>query len=213
MGKKKGAVRVKQVGPKMPPMMPVNPMEAFQIPPEEMVNLPPDPDRKYQIFWPMHETFTMKTTGFQVIYPSYLDSTKPLSMGRRISSEKAVPTPTVSDLSLALQMMRVRHVLQPYKGYSRDPACLWDNPGRVLVDVSQHTKKELIYAIAERIPHMPERQARLERERIEAERHAEIEASKLALQSAATKKTPQAITNSASGGNNKKKGKKGRRNQ
>jgi len=56
MGKKGGGrVRVKQVGPKVPSAM-MNPMEALQIPPEEMVQLPPQPDRKYQIIWPIRKS-------------------------------------------------------------------------------------------------------------------------------------------------------------
>lgn len=54
MGKKGGnrGVRIKQVGPKMPKNM-MNPMDALAIPPEEMIHLPPPPDRSYQIFWPI----------------------------------------------------------------------------------------------------------------------------------------------------------------
>jgi len=204
MGKKKGGVRIKQVGPKQP-VMPPNPMEALQIPQEEMVNLPPPPDRNLQIFWPIHETFSMQTDGFQVIYPSYLDSSKTVKQGRRIAASKAVPTPTVSDISLALQSLQVRHVLQPHKGYSRDISCDWDNPGRVLVDVLNYKKKELLIELGERIPHIPERQARLEREAVERK---ELE-EKMALQAktAAAASTKKSTPTSAG----KKKGKKGRK--
>lgn len=195
---KKGAVRIKQIGPKQP-MMPVNPMDALQIPAEEMVHLPPTPDRSYKIFWPIHETFSMDTSGFQVIYPSYLDSTKTITKGRRISTEKAVERPTVMDLSQALQSMQIRHVLQPYKGYSRDITCQWENPGRVLVDVSRFKKKELITEIATRLSSLPDRLVRLERERIEREKEQAIATA------AAEKVEPkkQSVTGS------KKKGKKG----
>src|SRR6056300_552932 len=103
MGKKKGGgVRVKQVGPKQAPQMPLNPMEALQIPADEMVHLPPPPDRSYKVYWPIQETFSMDTSSFQVIYPSYLDSTKTIKQGRRLPKEKAIETPTVSDVSQAL---------------------------------------------------------------------------------------------------------------
>lgn len=60
MGKKGGGrVRVKQVGPKVPSVM--NPMDALQIPPEEMIRLPPQPDRKYQIIWPIRKYCTVAT--------------------------------------------------------------------------------------------------------------------------------------------------------
>jgi hypothetical protein len=32
-----------------------NPMDQFMIPPDQMVNLPPTPNRKAQIFWPMRK--------------------------------------------------------------------------------------------------------------------------------------------------------------
>ena len=57
MGKKGGGnrgVRIKQVGPKGPKGL-MNPMDALTIPPEEMINLPPPPDRSYQIFWPIRK--------------------------------------------------------------------------------------------------------------------------------------------------------------
>jgi hypothetical protein len=50
---------MKQLGPKgagaangLSKLM-TNPMEEFMIPPDEMVHLPPTPDRGYQMFWPM----------------------------------------------------------------------------------------------------------------------------------------------------------------
>lgn len=54
MGKKGGKIRLKQVGPKGPKAM-MNPMDDLMIPPEEMINLPPPPDRSFQIFWPISE--------------------------------------------------------------------------------------------------------------------------------------------------------------
>ena len=32
-----------------------NPMDQFAIPPDQMINLPPTPNRKTQIFWPMRK--------------------------------------------------------------------------------------------------------------------------------------------------------------
>jgi hypothetical protein len=60
MGKKKGGggVRIKQVGPtkqQKAAMNMGNPMEDLMVPPEDMVNLPPPPNRNFQIFWPIRE--------------------------------------------------------------------------------------------------------------------------------------------------------------
>ena len=207
MGKKKGGgVRVKQVGSnKMPAMMPLNPMEDLQIPADEMIHLPPPPNRKYQIFWPMHESFTMQTDTFQVIYPNYLDSTKTAKQGRRIAVESAVPIPNVSDLSQALQQMGVRHVIQPYKGYSPDPACVWDNPGRCLVDVSNYKKKELLSLLASRIPELPDRKVRLLRE---AEQRAKEEEERVAAAAEAAKANPPKKVVTVIGNKKKNKGKR-----
>jgi signal recognition particle subunit SEC65 len=207
MGKKAGGVRVKQLGSKQPPPM-INPMDAFQIPPDEMVQLPPLPDRSYQVIWPIHESFTMKMEGFQVIYPSYLDSSKSVGEGRRISQAKALPCPTVMDMSQSLQMMHVRHAIQPYKGYSRDITCQWDNPGRILVDVSRYRKKELLLEMVARIGDLPARQDRLAQEAIQnmVEKQAAAERRAAALASTKTTNAPKKIAPGAN--NKKKKGKK-----
>lgn len=211
MGKKGGGVRIKQVGPKPSGLNPgamLNPLETLMNDPAaQQINLPPPPNRKYQIFWPLSESFSMKTNGFQVIYPSYLDSTKTVAKGRRVGLENAVPTPTVSDISTALQQLQVRHVLQPYKGYSPDCTCQWDNPGRCLVDVSIYKKRTLLLELAKRIPDLPTRLARLEQEAREREK-AEQEKAAEALESAKSAPKPSKTT---SLGLSKKKGKKGTR--
>jgi signal recognition particle subunit SRP19 len=78
---------------------------------------------------------TMNYDNFSAIYPNYLDSNKTVKLGRRIAAKDAVPEPTVQDLHEALAKLNVRHVIQPYKGYSRDAISRWDNLGRVLVDL------------------------------------------------------------------------------
>ena len=135
MGKKGGGrVRVKAMGPKMPKQ--VNPLEALNsIAPQDMIQLPPKPDKSYCTVWPLNETFSMDYSRFSTIYPNYLDAKKTVKMGRRIAASDAVDTPTVQDIAFALQSMNIRHVLQPYKSYSRDPDSHWDNQGRVLVDL------------------------------------------------------------------------------
>ena len=208
MGKKRGgAVRVKQVGPKgaKNPMDMMPTMEDFAIKPEDQIHLPPTPDRNCAIVWPITETFTMKTdSGFQIIYPSYLDAEKTVKQGRRVCQEKAIPKPTVSDISLALQSLQIRHVLQPYKGYSRDAGTLWDNPGRVLVDMSGHSKGQLMLELAALMTDLPERHQRLQAEQaVEQEKKLKEEEEQKQIEAA---KKP-AVVASAS----KKKGKKGRK--
>ena len=159
----------------------------------------------------------MDLNGFNIIYPSYLDSTKTVKMGRRIGKEESVPTPTVTDISYALQQLNVRHAVQPYKGYSRDISCQWDNPGRVLVDVpttlvvpedvtTANPKKLLLKELASIIPTLPYRIERLKRGAEAEKLRLEEEAKKKKLLAAtASKKT----TSTAATSNKKKnKGKK-----
>jgi signal recognition particle subunit SRP19 len=162
----------------------------------------------------------MDVAGFITIYPSYLDSTKSIREGRRISSLQAVDTPTVSDISQALQSLGIRHVLQPHKGYSRDTTLLWENPGRVKVQPSDEypTKRRLLVEIAARIVDLPSRKQRLEQAQIAAaEEEKAIEAARAVKQKNGSKKQQSSAssnskpsTTGAGGGSSKKKGKKKR---
>lgn len=213
MGKKGGGrVRIKQMGPKGVgnPSSLLPTMDDLAIPNEEMINLPPPPDRSYQIFWPIHETFTMKIddhNNFRIIYPSYIDSNKTCQQGRKLSKSKSINTPTVTDMSQALQSLQVRHVIQPYKGYSRDITCLWDNPGRIIVDVSQYSKTTLMEKIAERIPYLPARKLRLEQQAAMAEKAKE----EMKIEQEKAGDSSSLAAGKATMTGNKKKGKKGKR--
>ena len=90
----------------------------------------------------LDETFCMKYEKFSVVWPTYMDSTKTISKGRRLSKEDAVEEPSVYEISEALQSLQIRHVLQPYKGYPPDVESRWDNPGRVLVDMDGYKQKQ-----------------------------------------------------------------------
>jgi signal recognition particle subunit SRP19 len=148
----------------------------------------------------------MQPEKFIVIYPSYLDSTKTVKKGRQIPKELAVDTPTVSDISMALQKMPIRHVLQPYKGYSRDITTLWDNPGRIKVDYDNSKKTMLLKELAEIIPTLPERIQRLEA----AAKEAEIAEQKRVEEEAKGQQQRQLVKQqqAAVKTNNKKKGNK-----
>jgi signal recognition particle subunit SEC65 len=152
----------------------------------------------------------MDPSTFQVIYPSYMDSTKTIAEGRRIGAEKAVDTPTVSDISQALQSLKIRHVLQPYKGYSRDISALWDNPGRVKVEIPQDmSKRQVMYSLAEIIPTLAPRLQRLEQEKQQKEMEQKAKEEAALRDRQAQKQLQQQRQTTAVKGN-KKKGKKKR---
>jgi signal recognition particle subunit SRP19 len=228
MGKKAGGrVRVKQLGPKGGMGM-GNPMDEMMVAPEDMIQLPPPVDKSMSHIWPISETFTMKYATFSVIYPNYLDAKKTVKQGRRISAVEAVDSPTVMDIGATLQSMGVRHVVQPYKGYSRDTESQWDNLGRVLVDIPKNggfdvmeigtdgafdvdgngnveakSKKQLLREISARVPQLASRKQRLARE--QAEREAD---ERRAIEEvAAAHKTASLKASTNTGGSNKKKNK------
>jgi signal recognition particle subunit SRP19 len=231
MGKKSaGRVKIKQVGPKGASALLGNPMEDFAIPPEEMIELPPPVDKSTVQIWPLAETFTMKYDNFSVIYPNYLDSRKTIKEGRRISAAEAVEKPTVLDIGMALQSLNIRHAVQPYKGYSRDHESLWDNIGRVLVDLPKNSddgvmrmgadgafdldaaddenglgnKKQLLREIAVRIPHLTSRKERLAREELQRK----VEEQRAKEEAAKTAAAPKTATSSSTSNKKKVKGKK-----
>ncbi len=137
MGKKgAGRVRIKQVGPKGP----INPLA--DLTEQEPIFLPPKPDSNITYFYPRNQAFTMNyknNPNFPCFWPTYIDSNKTVKEGRRIGKENGgcVDCPTVEDISEVLQDLGVRHVIQPLKGYPRDVESRWDNPGRVLYDMTQ----------------------------------------------------------------------------
>ena len=145
---------------------------------------------------------------FVVIYPTYMDSNKSVKVGRRIGVEDAVEFPVILDLSDACRALRLRHIVQPWKGYPRDPDSRWNNPGRILVDMekSSTNKKALIKKIAKIIPTMPTRvqrvQQRLTKQKQQEELFLKQQEEKVQESVVAASKK------SAKGGNKKKSNKK-----
>jgi len=173
------------------------------------------------------EAMSMDWSNFNVIYPSYMDSNKTVKMGRRISSTNAIPEPTAQEIGEALRVLRIRHVVQPYKGYSRDAESRWDNPGRVRVDMKGdlvpnlmpgvtsddalmanigqfENKKDLLKEIARIIPNLNIRVQRLaEKKRMEEEERRKEKERLLA-------KSKASSTSGSKPASRKKKGKKKR---
>jgi len=144
------------------------------------IKLPPKPDPTVSYPWPSHDYSVLQDCDrFHTIYPTYLDSLKTVKLGRRIPKANAVDKPTVMEISEVLQSLRLRHVIEPHKGYSRDVESRWYNLGRVLVDKKQkgviplderrvfRNKMDILLEIAKGIPHCPARRRRLEQEKLE----------------------------------------------
>lgn len=217
MGKKSaGRVRVKKVQDPSAALKNLNPFGNIAQGLDE-IKLPPKPDPSVSYPWPSHDYSVLQECDrFHTIYPTYLDSSKTVKLGRRIAKEDAIDRPTVMEISEVLQGMRLRHVIEPHKGYSRDVESRWYNLGRVLVDKKQKgiiplderrefaNKMELMREIARRIPFCPSRLRR-----IEEEKKAKLNAANQSQQMASTGgKT--ATTSGGTSSSKKNKGKKGR---
>lgn len=96
-----------------------------------------------------------------------------------------------------------------YEGYSRDITTLWDNPGRVKVEVpADLSKRKLCEHLAEIIPTLASRIQRLEEEEKQKQLEAKLKEEALIRERHAQKQLQQ--QKQAAAGKNKKKGKKKR---
>ena len=68
---------------------------------------------------------------WQCIYPNYIDKSKSVKQGRRISVCKAVDRPTLGEIVEALQVLGIPYVIEN-KAYPRD----WLIRGRVRMNLS-----------------------------------------------------------------------------
>ncbi|KAI7832485.1 SRP19 protein-domain-containing protein [Gamsiella multidivaricata] len=94
------------------------------------------------------------------VYPCYIDGTKTVAEGRRISKSRAcVKQPWAKDIVEALKELRLSQAFEPGKTHPRD----WANRGRVRVLFKDdgrfchptiHTKNELLIRVAASINKM-----------------------------------------------------------
>jgi signal recognition particle subunit SRP19 len=80
-----------------------------------------------------------------VIWPAALDATCTRSEGRRVSTDLAVPEPTVDEIAQAVQQVGYDAVIERDKTYPRE----YEPRGRVLVkDADDASKSDLLGAVA-----------------------------------------------------------------
>ena len=107
-------------------------------------------------------------SSWVMIYPVYLNQTKTLAEGRRISKEKAVIDPTLEDLQEACNLLRLKFIVEPYKQYPRE----WTPSGRIRVEIKNSetgskihrdisSRKDLYEKISSKIPLLQSRKNRL----------------------------------------------------
>lgn len=93
--------------------------------------------------------------GKIVIWPAYLDASKPKSRGRKIARAKAVKSPKLLEIAEAARRLGLNPVLDEEKAY---PSSWWEFSGRVLVD-KRGSKTELLRQLAELIKEAREKRA------------------------------------------------------
>ena len=121
-------------------------------------------------------------SSWVMIYPVYLNQTKTLAEGRRISKEKAVIDPTLEDLQEACNLLRLKFIVEPYKQYPRE----WTPSGRIRVEIKNpetgskihrdiSSRKDLYEKIAIKIPLLHSRKNRLEKEKLRLQKQKRLE--------------------------------------
>lgn len=79
-----------------------------------------------------------------VIYTSYLDSTLPRRLGRRVPREEGVPRPTVREIAWAAQQLGLDPIVEED---ARHPRTWFTHRGRVIV-LKKGSKQALLREIA-----------------------------------------------------------------
>jgi signal recognition particle subunit SRP19 len=163
---------------------------------------------------PLLPSETDNVKSWQCIYPIYLDSTKTVSQGRRISKSKCVESPTAKEIYDICRHLKIKCYLEMDKRYSRDS---WIQ-GRVKVLFRTHednnketyhaeteykSKRQLYETIASLIPRLESRIKNMERQREEKQKE---EQKRLTKQQQQQQQQQQQSGKRSSG---KKGGKKG----
>jgi signal recognition particle subunit SRP19 len=86
----------------------------------------------------------MKDETRTVIWPSYLDSKKTKSEGRKIPKKQSVSTPKIREITQAAKKLGLNPSVEKYKSY---PASWWEGSGRVIVD-KKMSKREVLLKIS-----------------------------------------------------------------
>ncbi len=82
-----------------------------------------------------------------VIYPSYIDSSLPRRLGRRVPREAGVPRPSIREIAEAAEELGLNPVVEED---ARHPRTWFTHRGRVIVD-KVAPKQRVLRMIAERI--------------------------------------------------------------
>uniref|UniRef100_A0A3B0MHP9 Signal recognition particle, putative n=1 Tax=Theileria annulata TaxID=5874 RepID=A0A3B0MHP9_THEAN len=101
------------------------------------------------------------SSGWNIIYPTYLDKDCTTSQGRKVNLSVAVSKPTIDEIKIVCEKINIPYVVEEKKRYPRN----WMVPGRVRVCLKDsqtnertRTKKQLLNEIATLISQLKTRQ-------------------------------------------------------
>ena len=83
-----------------------------------------------------------------IIWPVYIDSTRTKKEGRKISSEDAVSSPSLSEISRAARKLNLSPETDSKKSF---PGLWFESSGRVTVERNDLSKKEVLLKISHTI--------------------------------------------------------------
>jgi signal recognition particle subunit SRP19 len=81
----------------------------------------------------------------KVLWPAYFDAARSRGEGRRVPADLAVEEPAVDEVASAVQQVGYDATIERGKAYPRNPRT---ESGRVLVDVEDANKNDLVQATA-----------------------------------------------------------------
>eukprot|EP01084_Bolivina_argentea_P201048 343711_1 len=178
---------------------------------EDIPHVPVQPDKTAAFIWPLHLDVKQEDySRYHTLYPSFINSHKTKAQGRRIPREAACNDPIFQEMSVVCQMLKLWHVIEPHRCYSREPYVRGRIRVRIflpdgsLANPAIETKIKLLMTMGKLIPTLPCRRERLEREAIE-QKDAEKDKALAAKQQQHQAKVK---AQSTTGRNKKKKGKK-----
>lgn len=108
------------------------------------------------------------TSHWVTVYPAYINARLKVSEGRRIAKGLAVDNPQLQEISMILTLLRIMHVAELMKAYSRDVL----SRGRIKVQLklpdgslanpevptsNLHSEKALLKKLGELIPRLKTR--------------------------------------------------------
>ena len=105
------------------------------------------------------QTDNEETKKWRCVYVTYFDATKSIKEGRRLPKEKCVDSPNIHLIAYAVELLKLRHVVERCRKHPRDYFGLGRLKVQMVDEQGYHmnndvgiSKRKLFNAIAEKLP-------------------------------------------------------------